>query len=101
MVNQDIQAHSEIAVFPVPAEGQVERITAFPGLGDKIAALEIELDMEVDGRHIAKINALSGCMVYGTTRDEAILRAQTVALRAIADYLELGEPIFDESMAGR
>jgi predicted RNase H-like HicB family nuclease len=97
MVNQDIHAHSEIATFPGPAEDQVEKITAFPGLAERLVALDMELDIEDDGRHIAEIVALPGCIVYGATREAAILRAQILALRVIADCLEHGESIFDES----
>ena len=71
------------------------------GLFNQIAALDIEFDIEDDGRHIAEITALSGCLVYGTTRDDAARRVQALALRVIADRLEHGEPVFDEPMADR
>jgi predicted RNase H-like HicB family nuclease len=70
-------------------------------LFNQIAALDIEFDIEDDGRHIAEITALSGCLVYGSTRDDATRRVQALALRVIADRLEHGEPIFDEPLADR
>lgn len=53
--------------------------------------LAIELDQETDGRWIAEIDALNGVLVYGETRDEAITKVKTLALRVIADRLENGE----------
>ncbi len=53
--------------------------------------LTIELDREVDGRWIADVGALPGVMVYGATREEAIARAQVLALRTLADRIEHGE----------
>lgn len=53
--------------------------------------LEIELDREVDGRWIADVPALPGVLVYGQTKEEAIIQAKTVALRWIADKIEHGE----------
>jgi predicted RNase H-like HicB family nuclease len=32
---------------------------------------QIELEQEMDGRWIAEIEALSGAMVYGNTREQA------------------------------
>lgn len=36
---------------------------------------------------------LPGVMVYGQTREEAIVRVEALALRVIADCLDYGEPI--------
>ena len=55
--------------------------------------LAIELEQENDGRWIAEIGELSGVLVYGATREEAILKAKTLALRVIADKLENGEDL--------
>jgi predicted RNase H-like HicB family nuclease len=55
--------------------------------------LAIELEQENDGRWIAEIDELSGVLVYGATREEAILKAKTLALRVIADKLENGEDL--------
>lgn len=51
----------------------------------------IEIDREDDGRWLAEVPALSGCMCYGDTRAEAVARVQALALRVIADRLEHGE----------
>jgi predicted RNase H-like HicB family nuclease len=51
----------------------------------------IECEREEDGRWIAEIVQIPGAMAYGETRDEAMARAEIVALRAIADLIEHGE----------
>ncbi len=53
--------------------------------------LAIELEQETDGRWIAEIDDLNGVLVYGETREEAIRKVKTLALRVIADRLENGE----------
>ena len=55
--------------------------------------LTIETEQEDDGRWIAEVPALPGVMVYGATRDEAVSRVQTLALRVMADRLENGESV--------
>jgi predicted RNase H-like HicB family nuclease len=47
--------------------------------------LSIECERETDGRWIAEIVQIPGAMAYGATRDEAMAKAEVVALRAIAD----------------
>jgi len=53
--------------------------------------LSIECERETDGRWIAEIVEIPGAMAYGATRDEAMGRAEIVALRTIADRIEHGE----------
>ena len=53
--------------------------------------LTLEIDQETDGRFIAAIPDLPGVLAYGTTHDEAVARAQALALRVLADRLENGE----------
>ena len=55
--------------------------------------LAIETEQEPDDRWLAEIAELPGTMVYGQTRDEAITRAEALALRVIADRLDHGETI--------
>ena len=55
--------------------------------------LAIELEQEDDGRWIAEIDELNGVLVYGDTRDDAITKVKTLALRVIADRLENGESL--------
>ena len=59
----------------------------------------IEIEREDDGRWIAEIPDLPGVMVYGTTREEAVSKVETLALRAIADRLERGEEIGPRMLA--
>ena len=54
--------------------------------------LRVELEQEDDGRWIAEVVGLPGVLAYGQTREEALIRAEALALRVIADRLEHGEP---------
>jgi predicted RNase H-like HicB family nuclease len=54
--------------------------------------LTLEVDRDDDGRFIAEVPDLPGVLTYGSTQDEAIARAQALALRVLADRLENGEP---------
>jgi predicted RNase H-like HicB family nuclease len=56
-------------------------------------ALKIETEKETDGRWIAEVSDLPGVMAYGKTRQEAVEKAQVLALRVLADWLEHGEEI--------
>lgn len=51
----------------------------------------IELEREEDGRWIAEVVDIPGVLVYGKTRDEAMLKAQALALRVLAERIDLGE----------
>ncbi len=55
--------------------------------------MKIEIGREEDGRWIAEIPELPGVMVYGDSRNEAISKAEALALRVLADRLEHGEEI--------
>ena len=55
--------------------------------------MKIEIEREDDGRWIAEIPELPGVMAYGESRDEAISKAEALALRVLADRLEHGEEI--------
>jgi predicted RNase H-like HicB family nuclease len=55
--------------------------------------MKIEIDREDDGRWIAEIPELPGVMAYGNSRNEAISKAEALALRVLADRLEHGEEI--------
>jgi predicted RNase H-like HicB family nuclease len=55
--------------------------------------MKIEIEREEDGRWIAEIPELPGVMVYGDNRNEAIAKAEALALRVLADRLEHGEEI--------
>jgi predicted RNase H-like HicB family nuclease len=53
----------------------------------------VEIDREEDGRWIAEVGDLPGALAYGQTREEAISRAEALALRVMADRLENGESL--------
>ncbi len=63
--------------------------------------MKIEIEREYDGRWIAEVADLPGVMAYGKTREEAIAKVQSLALRVIADRLDHGEaiPELDELFA--
>jgi len=52
---------------------------------------DIECEREEDGRWLAEVPQLPGVLSYGATRDEAMARAQVLALRVLAERLEHGE----------
>jgi predicted RNase H-like HicB family nuclease len=49
--------------------------------------LAVETEQEEDGRWIAEIRQIPGVLVYGETPEEAISRAQALALRVLADEI--------------
>ena len=53
--------------------------------------MTVEIEKEVDGRWIAEVPALPGVMAYGSSKVDALLRVQALALRVLADRLEHGE----------
>jgi predicted RNase H-like HicB family nuclease len=55
--------------------------------------VNIEIEREDDGRWLAEVVELSGVMAYGATKEEAIGRAEALALRVIADRIDHGERI--------
>lgn len=51
----------------------------------------VECEQEEDGRWLAEVLELPGVLAYGETTEEAIAKAQALALRVLADRLEHGE----------
>ncbi len=51
----------------------------------------IELEQEVDGRWIAEVINLPGVIAYHVSREDAMARAQAIAMHVEADKLENGE----------
>lgn len=51
----------------------------------------LECEREDDGRWIAEVPQLPGVLVYGNSRDEAMSKAEILALRVLAERLERGE----------
>jgi predicted RNase H-like HicB family nuclease len=50
---------------------------------------QIVFDREEDGRWIAEIESLPGVLAYGTTRAEAQSKVEALALRVVADRIEV------------
>ena len=55
--------------------------------------LKIEVEREADGRWIAEVLELPGCLAYGKTQADALAKAKALALRVLADRMEHGEPV--------
>ena len=53
----------------------------------------MDIERETDGRWIGEVSELSGALVYGSTREEAVAKAKALAFRVLADRLEHGEDI--------
>jgi predicted RNase H-like HicB family nuclease len=53
--------------------------------------LTIECEEEVDSRWIAEVPQLPGVLCYGQTAEEAMAKAEILALRAMAERLEHNE----------
>jgi predicted RNase H-like HicB family nuclease len=51
----------------------------------------LECEQESDGRWIAEVPELPGVLVYGSSSEDALSKAEILALRVIADQLEHGE----------
>jgi predicted RNase H-like HicB family nuclease len=50
--------------------------------------LTFETEHEDDGRWIAEVPELPGVLAYGVTQQQAILKAEALALRVLAERLE-------------
>ena len=53
--------------------------------------LDIECEREEDGRWLAEVRQLPGVLAYGSSADEAMARAEILALRVLAERLEHGD----------
>ena len=51
----------------------------------------LECEREDDGRWLAEVVELPGVLAYGRSQEEAMVKAEALALRVIADQLEHGE----------
>lgn len=52
---------------------------------------EIECEQEDDGRWLAEVSQLPGVLAYGSSPNEAMARAQALALRVLDERLEQNE----------
>ena len=50
--------------------------------------MRIEIEREDDGRWIAEVPDIPGVMAYGITRQDAVAKAEALALRIIADRID-------------
>lgn len=53
----------------------------------------LECEREEDGRWIAEVPQLPGALAYGTSANEAMAKAEVLALRVLAEQLEHGETL--------
>jgi len=53
--------------------------------------LKVETEQETDGRWIAEVVDVSGAMAYGTSRSDAIIEAEALAFRILAERLTYDE----------
>lgn len=53
--------------------------------------LTIEHEREEDGRWLAEVPELPGVLAYGATADEAMAKAEALALRVLAERLDHNE----------
>ena len=51
----------------------------------------LECEREEDGRWLAEASQLLGVLAYGASANEAMAKAQVLALRVLAEQLEHGE----------
>ncbi|MGH9771571.1 MAG: type II toxin-antitoxin system HicB family antitoxin [Candidatus Acidiferrales bacterium] len=51
----------------------------------------LEIEQEDDGRWLAEVPGLPGVLAYGASSDEAMAKAEALALRVLAEQLEHGE----------
>lgn len=58
----------------------------------------VEIEEEEDGRWIAEVIGLPGVMAYGDTKENAVAKAEAIALRVLADRLDRKEPVHVETL---
>ncbi len=51
----------------------------------------LEIEQEADGRWLAEVPELPGVLAYGASSEEAMAKAEVLALRVLAEQLEHGE----------
>lgn len=51
----------------------------------------LEIEQEADGRWLAEVPELPGVLAYGASPEEAMAKAEVLALRVLAEQLERGE----------
>ncbi len=56
----------------------------------------IEYERETDGRWLAEVPEIPGVLTYGTTANEAMAKAEVLALRVLGERIEFREIIANE-----
>ena len=56
-------------------------------------SVQIEVEQEDDGRWLAEIPLLPGCMAYGVNQEEAVRAAEVLALQILADRVAASEEL--------
>ncbi len=51
----------------------------------------LDCEREDDGRWLAEVSELPGVLAYGSSANEAMAKAEVLALRVLAERLEHGE----------
>lgn len=51
----------------------------------------LECEREEDGRWLAEVHELPGALAYGSSANEAMAKAEVLALRVLAERIEHGE----------
>ena len=51
----------------------------------------LQCEREDDGRWLAEVFELPGALAYGNSADEAMVKAEVLALRVLAERIEHGE----------
>lgn len=54
-------------------------------------SFHIEYERETDGRWLAEVPEIPGVLNYGATANEAMAKAEVLALRVLAERIESGE----------
>ena len=55
--------------------------------------LSLDCERESDGRWLAEVAQLPGVLAYGASANEAMAKAEVLALRVLAEQLEHGETL--------
>ena len=53
--------------------------------------IRLECEREADGRWLAEVAQLPGVLAYGATAEEAMAKAEVLALHVLAERLEHGK----------
>ena len=61
------------------------------GIAEVLMNFTIEHEREEDGRWLAEVPELPGVLAYGATPQEAMAKAEVLALRVLAERLEHNE----------